>query len=280
MFDWLRRMWRSIFGRGPDSDNELESLKPPTFSQGEIEAAAWFQESFRDEIERSLEGTPYKFPLVLAIAMQETSYMWMNYYKKMPASEVLALCVGDTIDGRKVFPRSKRELLSAPKGDTVFSIAREALEQISQHDKAYARVAKNKDKFCHGFGIFQYDIQYFEVEPDFFLERKWHDFGECLKVLMTELRRASKAAFKREKEELTPQEMTYIAIAYNAGRVNLNGNFKQGHQDDSGQYYGERIWRYLQLTDKLPPWTPKPSKPEDPLGPGAGTGKPADEPTV
>ena len=147
----------------------------------------------------------------------------------------------------------------------MFSVAREALEQISKYDKGYAKVAQNPNKFCHGFGIFQYDIQFFKDNPEFFLEKRWHSFSECLKVLLTELRESERRAFKQEKTELTPLEMTYIAIAYNSGRVRMNGNLKQGFKDDSGRYYGENIWRFLQLADQLPPYTPKaPTQPAAP----------------
>jgi hypothetical protein len=55
--------------------------------------------------------------------------------------------------------------------------------------------------------------------------------------------------------------MVFTAIAYNAGRVNTEGSFKQGFKSDDGRYYGENIWRYLQLAKILPPWVPPEVKP-------------------
>lgn len=265
ILNWFKRFWAWLFGSEPEGEGNLEGVQGFNFSKKEIEAGTWFQENFRDDIEKVLDGTPYTFPLVLAIAMQETSYMWMGYIGKMQPAEVLALCVGDTIDSRSAFPTSKRDLLSADNGDSMFGIAREALELISKYDKVYAKVAQNPNKFCHGFGIFQYDIQFYKNNPDFFLEKRWHDFSECLKVLLTELREAERRAFRQEKSELTPLEMTYIAIAYNSGRVKMNGSLKQGFKDDGGRYYGENIWRFLQLAAQLPPYVPKaPPQPVEP----------------
>ncbi len=37
------------------------------------------------------------------------------------------------------------------------------------HVPAYSKVAKLPHKFCHGYGIFQYDLQFFLTDPDYFL---------------------------------------------------------------------------------------------------------------
>lgn len=253
----------------------VEPVAAPRFSQSEIDAATWFQEQFREAAERELQDTPFTFPLVLAIAMQETSYLWSKFYKGMTPGEVLKLCVGDTLDSpnRSAFPKNMRDLAAVANGDSMFKIAREALVNIGKYDKTYGGVAKREDKFCHGYGIFQYDIQFFKTNPDFFLQQKWADFTECLKVLKQELQAAKKRAYGAEKNSLTEREMVFVAIAYNAGRVNTNGSFKQGFKDDSGQYYGEKIWRYLQLARQLPAWPP-PSKPAPPVADGASDSPP------
>jgi hypothetical protein len=46
---------------------------------------------------------------------------------------------------------------------------------------------------------------------------------------------------------LTGEELVYVAIAYNAGRVDFKRKFKQGYLDGSGRYYGEGVWGYLGL---------------------------------
>jgi hypothetical protein len=258
-------LWQNIMGwfRPSGGTRAPEPAAAPKFSQDEIEAATWFQAQFREQAERVLQGTPFTFALVLAIAMQETSYLWTRFYKKMAPGDVLKLCVGDTFDApnRDAFPKNKRALLAASNGAQMFDVARAALVSIGKHDNDYRKVAQNENKFCHGYGIFQYDLQFFETNPEFFLQEKWSDFAECLKVLKQELVEALKRAYRTPKETLTEREMVFVAIAYNAGSVNTQGSFKQGFKDDSGQFYGEKIWRYIQLARLLPP-PPKPATPD------------------
>lgn len=63
---------------------------------------------------------------------------------------------------RPAFPTSKAQLLAAVNGREMFEIAREALETIARYDRICKKLSDaNPNKFCHGFGIFQYDIQFF-----------------------------------------------------------------------------------------------------------------------
>ena len=129
--------------------------------------------------------------------------------EKLDVADLLKLCVGDTIDApsRKAFPKTKVNLVAATRGREMFVIAREAFEAIGQHDKAYGKIAAEKpNKFCHGFGIFQYDLQFFKGNPGFFLEKKWHSFSECLSIFLDELKAAMKRAFGSGKTTLTDTE--------------------------------------------------------------------------
>ena len=133
----------------------------------------------------------------------------------------------------------------------MFAIAREALESIAPYNNTFKNAAKNPDKFCHGFGILQYDIQFFLKNPDFFLEKRWYEFNECLKICVEELNEKLIRTYGSNKSSLTDKEMVYVAIAYNRGRADLARDFKQGFKDSSGKYYGEYIWEYLQLAKKI-----------------------------
>jgi hypothetical protein len=218
------------------------------------EAINWFKGQFGTAIQAGIEGTPFSLDMLTAIAMQETYYIWGDLYKRLPVDEVLKLCVGDTLDSpnRSAFPKSKAELLSVPKGDQMFAVAREALESIGQYFSRYNEIANlNPKKFCHGFGIFQYDIQFFKTNPAYFLEKRWHNFDDCLAVCLNELRAALRRAYSPDKRTLTDEEMVYVAIAYNRGSVNFARKFKQGYRDDSGKFYGEHIWEYLRLAKSV-----------------------------
>ena len=119
------------------------------------------------------------------------------------------------------------------------------LKAIANHDFKVA--ARNPDKFCRGFGIFQYDLQFFLGNPDYFLEKRWHEFDQCLAQCVEELKAKLIRTYGRDKTSLTDKEMVYVAIAYNRGSVDFSQGFKQGYKDSSGKYYGEYIWEYLQL---------------------------------
>jgi hypothetical protein len=174
----------------------------------------------------------------------------------MPVDQVIARCVGDTLDSpnrsSSAFPKNKAELVAFdPKGHTgqqMFDVARAALLTLAGFNHAYSGAAHNPDKFCHGYGIFQYDIQFFKAgNPDFFLQKKWFDFDECLKLCLAELQRVATKLYPG-KSPLTDEQMTYVAIGYNigAGKVKVGKGFKQGHEDD-GVFYGENIDRYLRM---------------------------------
>ena len=137
----------------------------------------WFKEKFRSQIEPALTATPFDVDMIVAIASQETGYIWSVLRKKqLPLERVVALCVGDTIDfkgpgkGRQAFPRTKDALVAAPNGQMMFDIARKALEDMAAYIPGYHAAVANPNKFCHGYGVFQRDLQFFKDDPDYFLE--------------------------------------------------------------------------------------------------------------
>jgi hypothetical protein len=190
--------------------------------------------------------------------LQETGYLWGNIRQKETVAKTLELCVGDTLDApnRGAFPINKEALVNRDNGEAMFRIAREALESISLYNNDYNKEKKrSSDKFCHGFGIFQYDIQFFLENPSFFLEKKWYEFDECLRLCVDELNRALARSYGKNRTSLTSREMVGVAIAYNRGKVNLNFDiddddfYKQGYKDDEGKYYGQYIRDFLKLAE-------------------------------
>jgi hypothetical protein len=228
----------------------LFSAKNRLLSTHEKAAMTWFVNQFKDRIHLQIKDTPFSLDIITAIAMQETYYIWGKVYATLPVKDVLALCVSDTIDAdggraKDAFPEDKKELLSEPHGAEMFTIARSALIALNRYVSGFQRAVANPNKFCHGYGIFQYDLQYFKTNPDFFLQQRWKDFDECLKLLIDELNEKYTKLFK-ELKKLSHKDSVFLAIAYNSGGADLRGSFKQGHKDD-GVYYGENIWRYLQF---------------------------------
>jgi hypothetical protein len=218
-----------------------------------VDDIGWFKQQFRTEIEAALRGTPFDLDMIVAIACQETGYVWSVLRKaKLPLDRILALCVGDTIDykgphkGRQAFPRSKDALIAKTNGQQMFAIARKALEDVAVYINSYAKAADNPDKFCHGFGVFQRDLQFFLVDPDYFLERKYERFDDTLSQCLAELRNGLKKRGFESRKTLTDFEFATVAIAYNTGGYNADKRLKQGFFDGE-KYYGERIFDYVQM---------------------------------
>ncbi|HEY3057245.1 MAG TPA: SH3 domain-containing protein [Thermoanaerobaculia bacterium] len=219
-------------------------------------AIAWFKNEFGDSINAAVEDTPFDIDLLAAIAVQETYEVWGDLYDRIGVTDLLELCVGDTIDAprRKAFPRTKAQLLGAPNGDRMFDIARASLEAIGEYFAVYHKIAvANPNKFCHAFGIFQYDLQHFPENAQYFLERRWADFDACLALCIGELASALKSAFgrRKKKKKLSDEEKVFVAIAYNSGRVNFDKGFKQGYFDGH-KYYGEYIRDFMDLARHVP----------------------------
>ncbi|MCX7067875.1 MAG: hypothetical protein NTW85_09315 [Methylococcales bacterium] len=212
----------------------------------------WFNTEFHQKIEIAIKNTPFTLDMLAAIAYQETGYIWGNLRKKgLSTKEILELCVGDTIDepNRSAFPKNKSELLKATKGDAMFAIARQGLEDMAEKTgiKAYRDVVKNHpEKFCHGFGIFQYDLQFFKNTPDYFLNKDYANFDKCLEKCLEELTRGLKKVGLQNKTKLTDLEIASIAIAYNTGGYKPAKGLKQGYFDGKN-YYGELFFDYLRL---------------------------------
>ena len=214
------------------------------------EGMKWFKNNFGAAIAQAAENTPFTLDFLTAIAVQESFEIWGNIFNSLPTERVLELCVGDTIDGpsRKAFPTSKSALLSIPRGEAIFAVAREELEAVGQVNAAYHRIAiSNPNKFCHGFGIFQYDIQFSKKDPEYFIDKEWKIFGNALAKGITELKAAQKTARLGAKNQLTNSELAHVAIAYNTGRFNPSRGLKQGFKDSTGKFYGELVAQYIAL---------------------------------
>jgi hypothetical protein len=208
----------------------------------------WFKLQFGPQITKAVAGTPFDVNMLTAIACQETGYIWSVLRRKgLAVSDILALCVGDTLDsdkGRRAFPRDKAQLLAHPGGDRMFEIARKGLVEMAKHVPGYAGAAGRPNKFCHGFGIFQYDLQFFKTNPDHFLGGRYGDFEACAALCVTELKRGLAKLGWTGRSSLTDYEMACVAIAYNTGGFKQGRGLKQGHKSGD-RYYGEAFYDYL-----------------------------------
>ena len=240
-------------------------------------AIEWLKRRFQKELELGLAGTSYSIDLLVAIAYQETGYLWGPRIEKLSVADLLEICVGDTIDApsRSAFPKNKAALLAQSNGERMFAVAREALALVKKYDKGYEAAYKNPEKFCHGYGLFQYDLQFFKEDPQFFLQKKWRNFGDCLARFIAELKAAQARQKWTTKKALTDTEQILLAVAYNAGRANPAKGFKQGYFNKGTQrYYGENICEYFRIAqavkagavDKVNPPEPEREPSEELIG--------------
>ncbi|MCO5123143.1 MAG: hypothetical protein M9915_05305 [Rhizobacter sp.] len=210
----------------------------------------WFKTQFQPQIEAAIAGTPLTVDFIAAIACQETGSIWPGLRRQgLPVELVLALCVGDTLDadrGRRAFPTTKADLVARDRGDEMFALAHQSLIGMAAHVPGYAGVAKRPDKFCHGFGIFQRDLQFFLTDPDYFLDGDWAHFDKALAQCLGELERAIVKLGFSGRETLTDAELAAVGIAYNTGGFRASKGLKQGHFDGT-RFYGEAIFEFLRL---------------------------------
>jgi Uncharacterized protein conserved in bacteria (DUF2272)/Bacterial SH3 domain len=226
--------------------------------KGEIK---WFKDQFAQDIIPALTGTPLSFDLVCAIAFQESGELWSKLRLHVPRDEVLRLSVGDTLDepNRSAFPKNKDALIAVPKGPQMFDLAHRLLAEMGDATgiEAYQHLAAKPDKFVHGYGIFQYDLQFFRRDPDFFLQQRWKNIDACTEKLMAELRGALDQLGFADKTSLTDLESAFVAIVYNIGFGNFRESrgLKQGF-NDGAHFYGENIDWFMQIAHTIPTPTP------------------------
>ncbi|MFK8332751.1 hypothetical protein M2D63_022345 [Pseudomonas sp. BJa5] len=214
----------------------------------------WFKTQFQASIEPRLAGLPFTVDFITAIACQETGHVWsVLRSKSMTTSQILALCVGDTLDadkGRSAFPKTKSDLLAVPGGAAMFDLAHKALVDMAEHIPGFAAVAKKPNKFCHGFGLFQRDLQFFKTDPNYFLDRRYEHFDDTLDMCLGELKRGLKKLGFQGRSQLTNLELAAVAIAYNTGGFNPKKGLQQGHFDGK-QFYGQKIFDFIQLAQTV-----------------------------
>jgi hypothetical protein len=215
----------------------------------------WFHGEFAGPVAASAAGTPFRPELIMSIAVREVGYLVQRMrVAGLTTDQILIRCVGDTIERTPPrFPSDRGDLEDEPDGEQMFQIAREALAGIAEFSNSYRSVYDNKpDAFCRGFGIFQYDLQFFLDDPGFFLDRQWGRFDRCLACFLQELYDALARNRWRGRQSLTFEEDVGLAIAYNAGRYRPERGRRQGHRNSSsGRYYGEDFADLLTVADGL-----------------------------
>ena len=160
------------------------------------------QGTVRGQIGPALQGTPFTVDFLAAIACQETGPIWSSLRRTpLTVDEILATCVGDyRRAGREAFPVSKAALLAERDGAEMFTIARKALDVMSGRVAGFKKSVSKPNKFCHGFGIFQYRPAVLSHGPGLLPRERYQTFRRAWKgagELRAALKRTSWQAARR-----------------------------------------------------------------------------------
>lgn len=210
----------------------------------------WFKTTFGKRIQTMTGGSVFDVDMLTAIACQETGELWgAMRHKALTPDQIAALCCGDTLDadkGRKAFPQTKTALLKVQKGEEMFAIARNALLAMAKYVPGYEFALTRPNKFCHGFGVFQYDLQFFAANPAYFLNREYEIFENTLGHALEELSKALTQLRLNKQPTISDLQFCQAAICYNTGGFRPELGLKQGYKSGD-KYYGECIRDYLAM---------------------------------
>jgi len=212
--------------------------------------------NFGAKLEPAVAGTPFSVDMFYGPSRtKKAAKFWpVLVDKQLGIPKILELCVGDTLDGRSAFPKSKAELLAAPQGQEMFRIAHQSLVDMAQYSTGYqGSRTQSQQVFATASASFSTTSSFFKDDPAFFLQKKNGAIsGACIAKLVAELRAAmaSRSLSWSNKTALSDTEKVYVAIAYNCGHADPRNGFKQGFHSD-GRYYGENILEYMRLAQQI-----------------------------
>lgn len=149
-------------------------------------AAKWIKQNFGGKVADATGGTPFDSDLLCGIACQETAYFWLNFIDTLPVDDVVARCV---LDASGDYPGTRRSAFPVNTAAFVQKYGQEQADVlIAEANATRALRGFSPASWVYkGYGLYQYDLQYVEDDPDFFFQKKWYDFDECLGRVMHEL---------------------------------------------------------------------------------------------
>jgi hypothetical protein len=153
-----------------------------------IRFSNWIKTNYGDQITQSLNGTPFNIVHACAIACQETGVYALGFTQKLSKEDVLARCVFDASGDISTAPRSafpvNTAAFRARYGDAFTQML------IAEANKMRALRGFSPANYVYkGYGIFQYDLQHVTKDEEFFKNRLWYDFDQCMDRLKLELMR-------------------------------------------------------------------------------------------
>jgi hypothetical protein len=164
----------------------IEPASLPISKAAALVCARWMLDQFGDQLRKAVVGKPYKVKDLCAIVCQETAYKWLKWVKTSNAKTIVERSV---FDASGDYPGTTRSAF--PKNTAVFraKYGDQFTDMLIEEANLTRRMQGWGDKnwVYKGYGIFQYDLQHVKKNPDFFKERKWYSFEECLARCCDEL---------------------------------------------------------------------------------------------
>ena len=161
-------------------------MKPISDRQASV-AIQWLDDCFGEEVHKVVKE-PFTAHDLYGIVCQETAYFWLQFLGRLTPNEIVARCVLDgsgdvTGTTRRAFPSNTAEFRK--RYGSVFT---EILVKEGNKSRKL-RGLRPWSKIYKGYGIFQYDLQFVQVDERFFKECQWYSFNACLLRCVEELER-------------------------------------------------------------------------------------------
>jgi len=194
----IRDAWAVIEGepttalRAPDRRAlaaEIRTAEPeslPISKSGAQKCARWLLDHFQPQLAAAVQGKAYRVKHLCAIVCQETAYKWLNWVERSDAGTIVARCV---FDASGDYPNSRRTAF--PKNTAAFRerFGNQFTEMLIEEANKTRRLQgwQNKPWVYKGYGIFQYDLQKVRNDRQFFEDKLWYSFDNCLDRCCREL---------------------------------------------------------------------------------------------
>lgn len=158
----------------------------PVSKNKALAAVTWMKHFFKDKMLEAVEGTPFSIDTLCGIACQETAYVWVDWVNSKSMEDILKLCVFDASGdypntSRSAFPKNTAAFRSKYGDDFTEMLIGEANKSRA------ARGLQPRSWVYKGYGIYQYDLQHVKTDEDFFRNRSWYQYENCLRKVMMEL---------------------------------------------------------------------------------------------
>jgi hypothetical protein len=156
-------------------------------SKKSAEACAhWLVDNFGAELRAAVAGKPYGVKHLCAIVCQETAYKWVPW---IGAKSVQTIVERAVYDASGDYPGTSRSAFPVNTAAFRASFGDAFTDMLIEEANETRRLQGFGDKpwVYKGYGLFQYDLQKVRSDEDFFRNKRWYSFDQCLDRVVREL---------------------------------------------------------------------------------------------